>query len=138
MGTIAMEVRRAVVRLREQQRLEYAEIAELLGIGEATVNRILRRYREQGSVDVLPRGGGRRSLIHGRIAKLLVAIVTKMPDATVAELTEALEERASIEISRSAVQRALGRLGYTKKRPRSAPRSKTRPSTVRGGAPTAS
>jgi len=137
MGTTPIGVRRAIVRLREQEQRSYAEIAELLGVGEATVSRVLRRHREQGSVDPFPRGGGRRSLIHGRVAELLVAIVTKMSDATVAELTEALEKRASIEVSRSAVQRALERLGYSKKRLRFGPRSKTRRSTDRGDARTA-
>lgn len=137
MGTTPIEVRRAIVRLREQGR-EYVEIAELLGIGEATVNRVLRRQRESGTVDPLPRGGGRRSLIHGRIAKMLIAIVTKMPDATVAELAQALEKGASIEVSRSAVQRALERLGYSKKRPRSGPWSRTRRSIARDDAGTAS
>lgn len=118
------------MRLREEEELSYDEIAEVLGIGRATVNRVLRRHRHTGRVEPLPRGGGNKSPIHDRIASLLVAIVTRLPDATVAELADALSERASITTSRSAVQRALTRLGYSKKRLRSWQPSATRRSTA--------
>lgn len=130
MDTVPVPLREAIVRLRNQEQRTYEEIASLLGVGRATVSRVLRRKRETGSVAPLPRGGGNRSLIEGRVAKLLVSIVTKMPDATVAELTAALERRASIVTSRSAVQRAMQRLGFSKKRPRSSQWSATRPNTV--------
>lgn len=137
MGTTPIEVRDAVVTLRTREHRQYAEIAELLGIGVATVNRILRRHREDGCVEPKPRGGGWVSLIHDGVADLLLDIVAEMPDATVAELTAVLEQRASIRVSRSSVLRALHRLGYSKKRPRSAPRSETRPSTMCGDGRTA-
>jgi transposase len=130
-------VRNAIIELRVRGHRTYDEIASLLGIGRATVNRVLRLHRESGSVAPRPRSGGNRSPIHGRIAKILVAIVTKMPDATVAELTAALEVQSSISTSRSSVQRAMQRLGYSKKRPASGPWSKTRRSTVSGAARTA-
>lgn len=114
-------VRNAIVELRERGHHTYEEIAALLGVGRATVSRVLRLHREFGSVAPRPRGGGNYSPIHGRVAKLLVAIVTRMPDATITELTEALEKKASISTSPSSVQRALQRLGYSKKRPGSAP-----------------
>src|SRR5262249_30999576 len=116
MGTTSADVRRAIVRLREEEDLPYEEIAALLGVGRATVNRVLRRSRETGDVHPLPRGGGNGSPFHARFAQLLSATVTRMPDATVAELTDALISRATISTSRSAVLRALTRLGYSKKR----------------------
>jgi transposase len=129
MGTTSVEIRRAIVRLYEDEDLSYDEIAEVIGVGRATVNRVLRRHRQTGRVEPLPRGGGNKSPIHDRVASLLVAIVTKLPDATVEEITAALSERASITTSRSAVQRALTRLGYSKKRLRSWRPSGTRRST---------
>lgn len=40
------KIRLAVVRAVEERGMTYAETAELLGIGEASVSRILRRHRE--------------------------------------------------------------------------------------------
>ncbi|MFP2963602.1 helix-turn-helix domain-containing protein [Myxococcus sp. 1LA] len=51
-------LRRAIVRAFHEEGMTYGQIAHLLGIGTATVNRVLRRYRETGDVLPRPRGGG--------------------------------------------------------------------------------
>jgi len=120
-----MKVREAVIRARAQG-CTYEEISELLGIGVATVNRTLRRHRETQSVAPRPRGGGNVSPIHGAMAELLIAIVAEIPDATVAELAAVLMKRSGTSTSRSGVQRALGRLGFSRKKSPSSPPSVTR------------
>lgn len=127
-----LQLREAIVRARSES-LSYLQIAELLGIGRATVNRVLRRQRESGGVDPRPRGGGNVSPIHGRIEQILHRIIEEMPDATVAELTLALIDRANIDTSRSGVQRALTRLGYSRKKSPSWQRSATPRIITRGG-----
>lgn len=119
-------LRKAIVRGFHNEKKTYEQIAESLGVGEATVSRVLRRHRETGGVDPLPRGGGNFSPIEGKLGELLCRIVREMPDATVAELTEALMKRGSIVTSRSSVQRALARLGYSRKKSPSWQRSATR------------
>ena len=111
------QVRLAIVGLREEGR-GYEEIAGLLGVGVASVNRVLRRQRETGKVERLPRGGGIESPIQGRIAKMLCRIVEEVNDATLDELTKALVKRAKIKTSRSAVVRAMARLGFSRKKSR--------------------
>ena len=125
-------IRRAIVRAVKHDGLTYAQTAKLLGVGEATVSRILRLHRDTGRVDPRPRRGGNYSAIQGRIARLLQSIVSNMPDATVAELTEALVSRGRVETSRSSVQRALHRLGYSRKKSPSSRWSATRQSTDSG------
>lgn len=115
--TLPSQVRLAVLGLREEGR-GYEEIATLLQISTASVNRILRRQRETGTVARLPRGGGAESPIQGRIAELLCRIVSEVNDATLDELTDALVRRARIKTSRSAVVRAMARLGFTRKKSR--------------------
>jgi transposase len=125
-----IKLREAVLRARAEGRT-YEEIAGLLGIGRATVNRLLRLHRETRSLEPRPRGGGNFSPIHGALADLLVAIVGERPDATVAELAAAFEARSGTETSRSGVQRALLRLGFSRKKRASSPSSATRRSTAR-------
>ena len=128
---VPIEVRRAIVGAVERRGMTYQATADLLGVGYATVNRVLSRYRKTKQVAPLPKAGGRRSPIHGRIAELLTQIVTTMSDATVEELTAALQKRAKISTSRSAVQRALHRLGFSRKKSRLWRRSATTPNGVR-------
>src|SRR6476646_169226 len=106
----------------------------MLGVGYATVSRVLRLHRETAAVTPRPRGGGNFSPLHGEVAKLLEKLVREMPDATVKELADALAARSSVTTSRSAVQRALARLGYSRKKSRSLPWSATRRSTASGAA----
>ena len=108
------QVRRVIVRLRQEGRT-YDEIAELVGVGPATVNRILRRYRETGSLEPLAPGGGNPSPLR-RIESKFKALVSAMPDATVAEMATALRKAEKLATSRSSVQRALVRLGYSRKK----------------------
>ena len=129
---IPLKVRQAVLQARDQG-CSYKETAELLGIGYATVNRILRLYRETKSVEPRPRGGGNVSPIHGETATQLVKLVKEMPDATVAELAAALAERSEIATSRSGVQRALGRLGFSRKKSPSSRSSGTPRNIASGG-----
>jgi len=110
------KIRRAIVRAVRKQRLTYEQTADLLGVGRATVSRVLSQHRRTGSVAPRPSGGGWRSPIQGRLAALLRAIVNEMPDATVDELTTALTSRADVETSRSGVLRALHRMGFSRKK----------------------
>jgi transposase len=127
MAAVPVQVRAAIVRAVEEQELTYQATADLLGVGYATVNRVVSRYRRTKSVEPLPKGGGWESPIQGRIADLLHKIVVAMSDATVEELTAALQKKARIKTSRSAVQRALHRLGYSRKKSHSWQRSATPP-----------
>jgi transposase len=120
-----LKLRAAVLRARAEGRT-YEEVATLLGIGRATVNRILRLHRETNSLEPRPRGGGNVSPIHDRVAELLTAIVAETPDATVVELAEMLMRRSGISTSRSGVTRALARLGFSRKKSPSSRRSATR------------
>ena len=134
---IPVQLRAAIVRAFDEEGLKYRQIVSVLGVCESTVARVLRRHRESGSIEPRPRGGGNVSPIHGKMATLLRAIVSRMPDATVNELTEALMRDSGTDTSRSAVQRALSRLGYSRKKSRSWRRSATPKSTGSGGASSA-
>lgn len=124
-------VREAIVKSHAAG-FTYAEVAAQLGVGEATVSRILRLHRETASVAPRPRGGGNFSPIQGEVADLFVQIVKDLPDATIDELTEALLQ-AKVKTSRSSVVRALDRFGFSRKKRPSSPSSATHPSAARIG-----
>ena len=131
---VSKPIREAIVRAFHEEDLTYEEIAELLAIGRATVNRVLRLHRETGGVEPRPRGGGNFSPLRGEALEELRALVKERPDATIGEITESLIERAVVQTSTSSVQRALRRLDYSRKKSRSSLSSATRPSTARGAA----
>ena len=133
---LPMQVRLAVMSLRDDGHT-YEEIALLLGIGRASVSRLLRRERETGKLERAARSGGWESPIHGRVAELLCRIVGEMNDATLDELTKTLIERSGVKTSRAGVVRAMARLGFTRKKSRWWRPSAIRPNTATGGRSTA-
>jgi transposase len=116
--------RRHIVRLREQGH-SYEKIAEMAGVGRATVNRVLRLHRETGDIAPRQAGGGNVSPIRGAVADELCAIVVETSDATVDEITALLVERSQVATSRSAVFRAMSRMGFSRKKSPSSPPSAT-------------
>ena len=133
---LTIEVREAIVRARDAG-LMRSQICELLDVCLSTVTRVLRRRRVLGTVAPLAHGGGNFSPIQGEFAELLHDLVARMPDATVAELTEVLVSEGGVRTSRSAVLRALHRFGYSQKKRRSRRASATRPNSRSVAAPSA-
>jgi len=128
-GPLDIRVREAIVKSHAAGST-YAEIAAQLGVGEASVSRMLRLHREKDSVAPRPRGGGNFSPIQGEVADLFLKLVKEQPDATLDELTEALA-RANVKTSRSSVIRALERFGFSRRKRHSLPSSATRPNAAR-------
>lgn len=102
-----------------QAGLETTDIAEDYGYCVAGVRRVWQRFRETGSVE--PKHGkvGRKSNFDAEALERLRAEVQRRPDATLAELRNAVGVTADL----SGYCRALKKLGLTRKKSRSAPAS---------------
>lgn len=115
-GWLSMDLRTRVVAAYERGEGGYETVAKVFGIGSATLRRLVRRKRDTGCLEPDPAPHGFPPRISGPRLRSLSLLVEKHPDATAAELTDMLNERISISVSRSAVVRALKRLGLTLKK----------------------
>jgi len=108
-------LRERVVAAYEAGKGSYPELAELFGVGEASVKRWVWLKRKLGHVEPKAAGGGRRSLItlqdieHGLAA---------CPDATALELTVEINRPRPkrLRVHVSSTKRALTRHGYVVKK----------------------
>ena len=103
----------------------YEEVAERFAIGPATVNRWVSRQRTKGSLDPDPMGGDRHSKFDNAAEARLAAMVEEDIDATRDELVKKVRDELGLNVSGSAIQRALQRLGLTRKKRHSTHRSAT-------------
>lgn len=122
---LSMDLRERAVASWERGDGGYEKVAAVFGIGSATLKRLVRRKRLTGSLEPEPPPKGFPPIISGPRLRSLALLVERNPDATTAELTVLLNARISVVVSRSAVVRALGRLGITRKKRRSAPSKRT-------------
>jgi transposase len=110
-----IELRARVVAAYEAGEGTYAEIAEQFGVGEASVNRWVRRKRERGDVVPDNKGGGTPSAITQRE---LDGLVGKLGDPTAGEVTAEYNRRrrGRSRVHVSSIKRALHRHGYVVKK----------------------
>jgi transposase len=88
------------------------EIAPLFAVSLSFVVRLLRRWRRTGGLDPTPHGGGPQRCLDDHALQRLQQLVHDHPDATLRELRDLLD----IPCHLSTIDRALRRLGITRKK----------------------
>jgi transposase len=108
-------LRERVVAAYEAGKGTYVELAELFGVGEASVKRWVWLKRKLGSVEPKAAGGGFRSTITLEVIEQGLA---KCPDATALELTAEINRTRPrrLRVHVSSTKRALARHGYVVKK----------------------
>jgi len=113
----SVELRERVVGAFDLGEMTDEDVATLFQIGEATVHRWKRLKRETGSlVPRPPRGGGMPPRVARDQHDVVRAIVDEAPDLSVFEIAAEFHRRTGRSASRSAMSRALQRLGITRKK----------------------
>ena len=123
---LSVDLRKRIVAAYDRGSLTRDQVAELFQVGRASVNRLVRRFRETGGVEPSPHSGGRSSKVTRRGENAVVAIVEERPDATLPELVELFRQATRTDVSTSTMSRALARLGFTRKNRLWSPPSKAR------------
>jgi transposase len=101
-------------------------LAERFMVGPATTNRWWRRYRETGGLEPGRAGGQSKPLLDEQDLESLHLLLDQDPTMTVEQLGERFVEEGGQPVSRSTLQRAVKKLGFTRKKTPRAPTSGTR------------
>jgi len=114
MAPYSMDLRQRVLKAFEASG-EADEVAATFGVSRAWVHRLAQRRRETGSIAPRRQIKYRSRRLAGQEQRL-ASLVAAQPDATLAELRDALRTRAAL----TTIWRELGRLKLTikKNRPR--------------------
>ena len=120
MKAYSIDLRERAVAACEAGTATQPEVAKRFGVSLAWVKNLLRLKRDTGSIAPRPHGGGRKAAFEGESLERLNSAIQEKPDATLQELLETTQVEASI----MAVQRALKRLGYRRKKSHYVPANK--------------
>lgn len=116
MKDLSLDLRKRVVdAYRSKQSGTYAETAALFGIGEATLSRLLRLYRETGDVQPKARGGNNPRRVD---LVWLRSNLEEHPDARVIDRIEAWVQAGGERVGRTAMWMAVRACGWTHKKRR--------------------
>ena len=111
MAAYSMDLRQRVLRAWDQG-LDAESVAAKYEVSRAWVHRLVQRRRETGSIAPRKQTTFRRRALSDQEEARLAALVTAQPDATLAELRDALPTTAAL----STLWRTIGRLQFTLKK----------------------
>ena len=116
MKTYPIELRQKIVDAVDQQLGTYKEIAEMFGVTERYIYKLLEQRRETGSLAPLPRGGGAQAKLSEEHLLTLAELVARQPDATLEELRQQLRRETKMEVSISTIWCGLERIDFPQKK----------------------
>ena len=116
MKAYSLDLRQRVLTAALRGDRTIPQVAELFGVSAAFVNKMLRLHRSGKDIAPRPHGGGHVPRLGARHHRLLRAAVAANNDATLGELREHLAAKSRVEVSDSAVSRALKALGLPRKK----------------------
>jgi transposase len=112
MKPTSIDLRKRIVAARLKDCQSMGRIAERFGIAKGTVQNIIERHRDAGTMAPKPTNAGRQAAFRGALLKRLERDVLDHPDATLAEL----RDRSGLAVSRVTVHHTLRRMGFTLKK----------------------
>ena len=112
MRPTSVDLRKRVVAARVEDGQSMGLIAARFRIPKGTVQNILRRYRQSGTVEPKAHGGGRQPTFSPKALRRLDEDVERHPDATLEEL----RERSGVKASLVAFHKRIKELGFTRKK----------------------
>ena len=90
---------------------------KLFGVGEATVNRWVQVFRNEGRVQAKPVGGAQRPpLVDAEGMEWLRGTLEECPWSTSAMLVQAYEEWFGVRVSEATMKRCRRELGFSRKK----------------------
>jgi putative transposase len=116
MKPYSWDLRQKVVDAHNNQEGSQRQLAKRFSVSLSFVQSLLKRYRNSGTVEAKPHGGGQKSKLNQEQLGLVELLVESDNDATLVELCEQLELRTQVKISRSTMGRIIQKLNLTRKK----------------------
>jgi transposase len=116
MVAYSLDLRQRIVDAVEKGDRPKREIAEIFGIHESFIYKLLRQKRERGEIAPLPHGGGAEAILKEEHLMLLADLVAASSDATLEELRERMKQQGRVEASIATIWRGLEALGLSRKK----------------------
>jgi transposase len=131
MAAYSFDLRKRIIDAVEKGDKSKREVAEIFGVHESFIYKLLRQKRERGDIAPLPHGGGAEAILKQEHLQLLTDLVAGSPDVTLEELQEQLKKKGRVEASIATIWRGLEALDLSRKKRPGATIGPIRPSGPR-------
>lgn len=104
------DLRMQVLQAYLNQQGSMRKIAERFDVSLSFVLSLVKQYRESGSIEPRPRGGGQKLRVDEEGMDVLSHLITAHPEATLQELCDRFAEVTQIHLSLATMSRCYQRL----------------------------
>ena len=125
MKAYSQDLRERVAAACAEPGAKIYQVAARFCVSLSFTDKLLRRQRTSGSVAELPRHPGPAPRLDAAGDQRLRACLHALPDATLAEIGQALLAAGGPSLQRTAVWQAVERLGWGRKKKASTPQNAT-------------
>lgn len=113
---LSVDLRQRIIAAYEAKEGSQRQLAERFKVSLSFIRDLSRRYRETGTVEPKPHGGGTVAKLGVEQLPIVKALVAAQPDALLEELCERFAERTGVHVSISTMQRAVCNLKLSVKK----------------------
>lgn len=118
MKSYSVELREKIVAAHIQKNISIRKVADIFSVSKSLVQKLVKQQKLEGNLQPKPRGKPQKSHLTNADIELR-ELVEAYPDATLIELCELFADKTSNWVGRSAMCRALQRLGLNRKKKQS-------------------
>ena len=115
MKAYSLDLRQRIINAHNNRENSVRQLASRFQVSANFVQKLLRRYHNEGTIEPKPHGGGSVPKLANHLS-LVQQLVEEDNDATLAELCERLEQRTEVRVSQSTLFRVLQPLELTRKK----------------------
>jgi len=112
----SIDLRTKIVNAYKNKKATQGEIAEMFGVGLATVGRYWQDYCKKGEVKLTMHRHGPLPELSGNKLEKVKQLVISNPDATLDELCKYYNKNRKTKVGRSMMWRACKKLGFRVKK----------------------
>ena len=112
----SLDLRQKIVDTYQTESISQRQLAKRFGVAKSFVIKLLKQYRETGSLKPLPHSGGAKRKVSAKELEILAELVEEDNDATLEELCEIFHQRTKVSVSRATMGRMSQRLNLTVKK----------------------
>ncbi len=116
MKAYSLDLRQKIVDVYQNESISQRQLAIRFSVTKSFVIKLLKKYRETGSIKPLAHGGGAKLKISPEQLEILAELIEDNNDATLEELCQMFQKRTKVIISRATMGRMSQRLNLTVKK----------------------
>ena len=117
------DLRRKILEAHGRGQGSFRKLSELFGVSLGYVEKIFRQRAQSGQMERVRYRPGPKRRIDAELGRVIVELVTRHADITIAELQERMARQSGVRLGWSTVRRGVGALGLRLKKV--APRHRT-------------